>query len=125
MIRNRSEQDPPARIQRLDGEVAAARCQHQRRVDKTHVPACIAAGKLEARREPHAALRIEHLGKRGVARVVYPVQLFIDRRTAPDRADLALDADAALGLIAGALHESSSGYRSPRRSAVAVALKCE
>ena len=39
--------------------------------------------------------------------------------------DLALDADAALGNVAGALHEAPSGYRSPRRSAGAVARKCE
>src|SRR5438034_1029933 len=40
-------------------------------------------------------------------------------------ADLAVDADAALGNVAGALHEAPSGYRSPRRSAGAVARKCE
>ena len=102
--RHRSEQQAPALVERLDRELAAARGQHQRRVDKPHVPARIAAGKLEARRKQHAALMVEPVGQRRVGRAIGL------------RNDLALDADAALGLVADALHEVPSGNWSPRRS---------
>ena len=49
MAADRSEQQPPALVERLDGKAVPARRQHQRRVDKPHVPARIAPGELEAR----------------------------------------------------------------------------
>ncbi len=92
-LSHRSEQEAPAFVERLNRKIAAARRQHQRRVDKPHVPARIAAGKLEARRKQDAAPMIEPVGQRRIGRAI---GLFDD---------LAMDADAALGLIAGALHE--------------------
>src|SRR5712691_5495378 len=94
MVGGRSEQQTPALVERLDPEVAAARGQHQRRVDKAHIPARIAAGKLKARRTQDAAAVVEPVGQRRVGRAIGL------------RDDLALDADAALGLVAGALHEN-------------------
>ncbi len=55
----RRQQHPAASVQRLDREGPAARRNDQRRIDKTHIPAGVAAGKLEARREQHPAPRIE------------------------------------------------------------------
>ena len=52
---NRRDQHPPALIQRLDREIAPARRQHQRRIDKPHIEPRIAAGKLEARGQEDAA----------------------------------------------------------------------
>ena len=49
MEADRSEQQAPALVERLDRKAPAARRQHQRRVDKPHVPARIAPGELEAR----------------------------------------------------------------------------
>src|SRR5437879_413179 len=94
MVSDRSEQQATALVERLDGKGAAARRQHQRRVDKAHIPARIAAGKLEARRTQDAATVVEPVGQPRIGRAVGLHD------------DLALDADAALGLIAGALHEN-------------------
>ena len=43
---------------------------HQRRVDEPHVPARVAAGKLEARRKQDAAPLVERVGQRGVGRLI-------------------------------------------------------
>ncbi len=92
MVGDRPKQQLPPRVQRLDPKAAAARRQHQRRIDKPHVPARVAAGKLEARREQHAAPLVELLGQRRISRAVGL------------RQGLALDMDAALGFVADALH---------------------
>ena len=101
-----AEQDAAALVQGFDAETETARRQHQRRVDKPHVPARVAAGELEARREQHAALPVEPVGQRRVGGAIG-----LHR-------DLAADADTALGLIADALHGSDLRVRVvARRSA--------
>ena len=61
----------------------AARGQFKRRIDKPHVPARIAPGKLKTRREQHAALPVEPVGERRIGRRIGL------------RDDLSLDTDAS------------------------------
>src|SRR5213076_1406566 len=88
----RRDQHPPALIQRLDREIAPPRRQHQRRVDKPHIKPGIAPRKLEARRQQDAAAVVEGAGERVMLTLIGPDP------------GLALDANAAPGRIAGALH---------------------
>ena len=91
-VGDRRKQHLAAGVERLDRETAATRAEHQRRIDKAHVPAGVAAGKLEARREQHAALPVERLGEREIGGAVGA------------RDKLALDRDPACGSEALALH---------------------
>ena len=70
MIRDGGQQHRAAFVERLDRKRPSARGQHERRIDKPHVPSCVAARKLEARREQHAAPLVEALGQRAVGRAV-------------------------------------------------------
>jgi hypothetical protein len=86
--RNRVQENAAAPVQRLDRKLPPARSEHQRRIDKAHVPARVPAGKLEARRKEDAALVVERVGERIVSRAVLAL------------ADLSRDADAAVGVVA-------------------------
>src|SRR5262249_7411697 len=87
-----SEENAPALVQCVDREPAALRGEHQRRIDKPHVPPRIAAGKLKARGKQDAAPVVERLGERCVGRLVGA------------GADLASNADAAVCDVALGLH---------------------
>src|SRR5947209_9201175 len=88
------DQNPAAAIERLDREAAVPRGEYHRRSDKAHSQPRIAAGKLEARGQEDAAPVVKRMGQRVVLALI--------------GADpgLALDANAAAGRIAGALHRS-------------------
>src|SRR5205814_2864927 len=86
------DQNPAAAIERLDREAAVPRGEYKRRIDKAHIEPRIAAGKLEARGQENAAPVVKRMRQRVVLALI--------------GADpgLALDANAAAGRIAGALH---------------------
>ncbi len=90
------DQNPTAAIERLDREAAVARGEYERRIDKAHIEPRIAAGKLEARGQEDAAPVVKRMRQRVVLALI--------------GADpgLALDANAAAGRIAGALHRGPS-----------------
>src|SRR5207253_7772270 len=106
---DRRDQHPAAGIQRLDREIAAARGQYQRRVDKPHIEPCIAPGKLEARRQQDTAAVVEGAGKRVMLALIGPDP------------GLALDANAAAGRIADALHRDPFRSAPPRRDPISLA----
>jgi len=58
-VRNGRQQHPPAPVQRLHAELAAAGHEHERRVDEAHVPARVAAGDLVVRGQQRAEMRVE------------------------------------------------------------------
>src|SRR5215471_415705 len=101
--RNRRDENSASLVQRFDRKSAALCRKDKRRVDKPHVPARVAAGKLEARRKQHAAPLIERFGKCRVGRLIVA------------SADLAGNMDAALGNVA-LPHGISSGPRRLGRS---------
>ncbi len=89
---NRREQYAAAGVQRIDRKAPPARGKGQRRIDKPHIPAGVAARKLEARRKQNAAAMIERFSQRVVGRLIKTF------------ADLSGYADAAFGGVTRALH---------------------
>src|SRR5208282_5429730 len=89
---DRGQQNTATPVQGVDRKPAPARGEDQRRVDKSHVPARIPAGKLEARGKEHTALGVERPGERVVGWAIGLIT------------DLSLDANAALGAVAHELH---------------------
>ena len=108
---NSRQQHLPARVQRIDGESTPARAEGQGRIDKAHIPARISPRKLEAGRKKDAAPIVERLGQRIVGG---PIKTVLD---------LPLDADAALGHVAGLLHRNllRAASRVPGRFALEAA----
>ena len=88
----RDQQEAATPVQCVDRKPAPARGEDQRRVDKSHVPACIPSGKLETRGKQHTAPSVERRGEGVVGRAIGLIT------------DLSLDADATRGAIARGLH---------------------
>src|SRR5208282_941500 len=112
------QQHAAAPVQRVDRKPAPTPGEHQRRIDKTHVPAGVPAGKLEARGKEDTAPGVERIGECRVGRAIRAV------------GDLAPDADAADGQVALELHLDPlwvmAAVGDPRRSALetAKAARC-
>src|SRR5262249_56041645 len=92
----RGEEDAAPGVQGIDAEVAAPRVHHQRRVDESHVPACVPTRVLVTRGEENASVLVERADD------------WLDRARNGDIFDGPADADASLGLVVGRGHDRAS-----------------